>query len=169
MSDNAVLATTEGQLLSADSTTDNSYMPCIELRRFVQTLLSEKVCGNKLEAERVSGVNRGRFYKAMYYEPRFRAWFSEQCDLFLAGSEPVASGSLMNKIRRGDTLAIRTYYELRKKLGTGVVPVVGNQQTTRILIIQQLHSLASKNGHENPSSQPAGSLVVVDEMAGDAA
>src|SRR3990167_11333873 len=84
MSDNAVLATTEGQLLSADSTTDNSYMPCIELRRFVQTLLSEKVCGNRLEAERVSGVNRGRFYKAMYYEPRFRAWFSEQCDLFLA-------------------------------------------------------------------------------------
>src|SRR3990167_11539359 len=77
MSDNATLATTEVSLLAADSTMANSYVPCIELRRFVQTLLSEEVRGNKLEAERVSGVNRGRFYKAMWYDPQFRQWFSE--------------------------------------------------------------------------------------------
>lgn len=115
------LAVAEPQAAVPQRTTADSYIPCVELRRFVQALLSPDVAGNKSEAQRISGVRRGRFYAAMYHEPAFRQWFSDECDRFLAGNEAVSSTALMRKIQRGDTVAIRTYYELRGKLRGGVV------------------------------------------------
>lgn len=97
------------------NTNSDKYIPPIEMRHFVQALLSEQVKGNKTEAERRTGVSRGRFY--YYFEkPEFRKWFSGQCDLIFGRNEAIPPYALMNAIIQGDVQAIRTFYELRGKL-----------------------------------------------------
>lgn len=102
--------------IKTDGTKNNTYTPTIEMRLFVQTLLSEEVKGNKTEAERRTGVRREVFYYYFKRHPEFRKWFSEQCDAFLGINEAIPSYMLMKKILEGDVQAIRTYYELRSKL-----------------------------------------------------
>lgn len=97
-------------------TTHDKYHPPLDMRKFVHVLLSEEVRGNKSEAERQSGVNRQRFYYYFNRYPKFRQWFSDQCDTFLGINEGIPSFMLMKKILSGDVQAIRTYYELRGKL-----------------------------------------------------
>lgn len=101
---------------SENPTIKYEYIPPIELRRFVQTLLLEDVRGNKTEAERRTGVQKQRFYYYFETRPEFRKWFSEQCDKFLASYEALTVSALKNKILEGDVQAIRTYYELVKKI-----------------------------------------------------
>ena len=97
------------------------YIPTMEMRRFVQTLLSEEVKGNKTEAERRTGVRRQLFYWHFNRSAEFRKWFSEQCEKFLSINETIPSYMLMRKILDGDVQAIRTYYELKSKLGNKFV------------------------------------------------
>ena len=104
----------ENRLKLADKI--DKYEPPFEIRWFVQTLISEEVKGNKLEAEKRTGVSRGKFYYYFNKYPEFRKWFSEQCEIFLAKNEAIPSFMLMKKILDGDVQAIRTYYELAKKL-----------------------------------------------------
>ncbi len=98
----------------------DKYIPSTKLRIFVQCLLSEEVKGNKIEAERRTGVRRQLFYWYFEKSSEFRKWFSDQCDKFLGLNQAIPSHMLMKKILEGDVQAIRTYYELLGKLKLGV-------------------------------------------------
>lgn len=132
-------------------TSSHNYCPPIEMRHFVQALLSEDVKGNKAEAERRTGVDRGRFYYHFREHLEFRQWFSEQCDLFLGKNEAIPAYSLLSQIVQGDVPAIRTYYELRGKIksqmATAPTTVVYN-------IVQFVNPPESTNGHANGSGDP---------------
>jgi hypothetical protein len=111
------------------------YQPQINLRRFVSALLSDECCGNHAHAERLTGIDRGIFYYHHKNNPLFRKWYSEQCDRFLESQEALASRSLMRQVANGEGTALRTYYELRKKLksnGNGN----GNHQQQVLVVVK---------------------------------
>lgn len=94
----------------------DKYEVPIDLRMFVEALLSEEVKGNKVKAEEKSGVNRQNFYNHYKKYPEFRRWYSEQCDHILGMNEAIPPVALLSQIIKGDTQAIRTYYEIIGKL-----------------------------------------------------
>jgi hypothetical protein len=97
----------------------NNYKLTISVRKFVKALLSEEVKGNKVEAEKKSGVGRHVFYDHYKKYPEFREWYEKQCDEFLGISESAVATALIRKVKRGDTQAIKLYYELRGKIRHG--------------------------------------------------
>ena len=97
-------------------TVPTEYIPTIDMRKYVNILLSEEVKGNKTEAARISGVDKGRFYYHFRRNKYFREWFAEQCDAFLGVNQAIPSYMLMKKVLDGDVQAIRTYYEIAGKI-----------------------------------------------------
>jgi hypothetical protein len=105
-----------------DNTKSYTYTPPIELRIFVQALLSEEVRGNKVEAEKKTGVRRQIFYWHFKKSAEFRAWYTEQCTNYLASLEALVTSKLIGKIQVGNLDAIKVFYELIGKLKkSGVV------------------------------------------------
>jgi hypothetical protein len=96
-------------------TKPNSYIPSVELRKYVSCLFHDDILGDKSLAMKMSGVDRGRFYYNMK-KPEFRKWFSDECDKFFENNNDIAATALIKKVRGGDVQAIRTFYELRGKL-----------------------------------------------------
>jgi len=102
------------------TTDDDRYFPTVNMRKYVAALLSDEVKGNKVEAARVSGVGRDRFYYHFNANEKFREWFSKQCDDFLGRNQAIPATVLIKKISEGDVQAIRTYYELVGKIKQGI-------------------------------------------------
>lgn len=61
-----------------NNTISHDYLPSVELRRFVEVLLSDGVRGNKTEASKISGVRKELFYYHFKLKPEFRQWYSQQ-------------------------------------------------------------------------------------------
>ena len=99
-----------------NSTKSHDYIPSIELRKFVEVLLSEEVRGNKTEATKRSGVRKELFYYHFKFKPEFRQWYSERCTELLGSCEGLAAAKLITKIQSGELEAIKLYYELIGKL-----------------------------------------------------
>lgn len=114
-------------------TISDNYIPPVELRRFVQSLLSDEVKGNKVEAERVSGVRRNMFYYHLKNNPRFREWFYFECMENLKRDEDQVMIQLKQKIASGDLAAIKLYFELTGRVGkninqTAIINKIENSQ-----------------------------------------
>lgn len=140
------------ETLQIPSHISHDYLPSLELRQFVHILLSEEVKGNKAEAARRTGCDVGRFYYAFRMSPEFRAWFSEQCDLFLGKNEAIPAYSLLNQIVKGDVQAIRAYYELRGKLKHGEAGAAGQAVGVRVMVQIVNGVPEGTNGHTIPSA-----------------
>ena len=104
------------ELVNENGKKSHKYEPPEDLRRFVEVLLSEEVKGNKVKAESITHVSRGKFYWHYRKHSEFREWISDQCDLLLGRYEGIAVFSLLGALLKNDVQAIRTYYELRGKL-----------------------------------------------------
>lgn len=114
-------------------TIPDKYIPTVELRMFVETLLSPEVRGNKEEAERRCGVSRQKFYYHFQRHPEFREWYSQRCEDFLKNLEALAASKLISKVQAGELEAIKLYYELTGKIkNKGVDVKVGVNVTNRV-------------------------------------
>lgn len=120
-----------------DEEISNAYEPKRDIKMFCYALVSEGVKGNKEAAERVSGVRKGKFYWLWRTEPRFRAWYHDLCLQILGTNAAIPPVALLGQIIRGDTQAIRTYYELIGKLKGNTV----NVNTGDTTIIQTPHAV----------------------------
>lgn len=101
----------------------NDYIPPVEIRKFVQVLLSEEVKGNKEDAQRKTGVDKGKFYHQFKTNPKFREWYSNQCDeVLLRNGEAIAVNTLIDSMKRGlnKLQAVRLFYELNGKIKSGI-------------------------------------------------
>lgn len=103
-----------------ESNKQAEYIPPVPMRMFVEALVSEQVKGNVMDAERVSGVNRGRFYYYMK-KPEFRAWYLKLCDERFSRLTALAYSTLEQEMRRGDSKvqAVKTYFEILGKIKNG--------------------------------------------------
>lgn len=135
-------------LKQVNSTESDEYMPPIDVRWFVQTLLSEEVRGNKTKAERITGVDKGKFYWHFNRFPEFRKWFSEQCDAFLSRNQAIVSSMLMKKISEGDVQAIRTYFELVGKLKSHNILVDQSQHITQIFLANKIKEARERRSND---------------------
>lgn len=101
------------------------------LKKFVQTMLTLSDTGNKLEAERLTGVDRNRFYWHYRHHQEFRDWYSNQCDLLVGSNESIASKKLIALVNAGDVTALRLYFELKGKIGRNSSPIfINNNRVT---------------------------------------
>ena len=75
-----------------NQTESNAYAPPIEIMDFVKVLLSDEVRGNKVRAEELSGVDRGKFYYH-WKKSEFRKWYLEQCNQYLTSNEATVATS----------------------------------------------------------------------------
>ena len=128
-----------------------AYLPPVDVRWFVQTLLLPDVKGNKDEAQRRTGVDKGKFYYHFKKNAEFRAWYSTQCDLALDIAEPEALSGLLRKVRQGNLGAINTYFEMRKKLKRQLdkdSPLVGAVVYTQIWVnaVKKAESIDDSTG-----------------------
>ena len=114
----------------------SEYTPPSDVRQFCYALVSEGIKGNKLEAERVTKVDKGKFYYHWRKHPEFRAWYHDLCLQILGTNAAIPPVALLGQIVRGDTQAIRTYYELMGKLKGQTVNV-----NTGDTIIQTPHAV----------------------------
>ena len=138
-------------ILNEEAKEAGEYLPSVEMRRFVSCLLSEECKGNKSKAERMSGVDRCRFDWAWFKgkdRVEFRKWFSAKQDEFLGTNETIVSYALMTAILKGDTQAIKTFYELRGKIKNAV-----NNSTTVINKVQ------NGNGYVGESEARSEALI----------
>lgn len=110
-------------------TKSDKYQPPLSLQRYVEILLSLGVMGNKLEAERMAGVNRQQFYYHYNKHSEFREWFASQCKKFLLSNESIAAKKLIERISSGDVQAIRLFYELKGDIGRGAA-IINNNTTS---------------------------------------
>ena len=92
------------------------YVPKQTLRTFVQALLSAKVKGNKQEAERVTGVDKGVFYWHLKQHPAFRQWYNDECDKELLSIRRTIDLDLIKESGHGNTSAMKLYYQLIGRL-----------------------------------------------------
>lgn len=148
----------------------DEYLPTMKLRRFVQVLLSPEVLGNKEEAQRRTGVTKQLFYNAMKRHPRFKKWFSDQCDAWLAEQEATVSGCLMRNISRGSDQALRTYYQLRGKLKNDALVDarqvhIGDKTETHITNIQDCRQVIIETSDKLTDEQKEKMVKVIMESA----
>lgn len=92
------------------------YQPPRDLELYCYALVSQDVKGNKLEAERVSKVDKGKFYWAWKNHPEFRAWYMDLCFQILTNNSAIPAYALMGSVIDKDVQAIRTFYELTGQL-----------------------------------------------------
>lgn len=112
-----------------------AYEPPVALKRFCMALLSEQAMGNKEKAQEISGVDKGKFYYAFHRNDKFRTWYSEQCDKFVNSNEGLVSFALMREILRGEVPAIRTFYEIKRKINQPVNGKNGAHGGTLVQVI----------------------------------
>ena len=124
-----------------NKTKSNKYRPPLAVEQFVQAMLTKEAKGNKMEAERISGVDRAKFYYHMKNHKEFRQWFSEECDSWLSEQEGTVAYAMMNNIIKGCPSTLRTYYQLRGKLK--------NEALVSQQIGQQVNSLSVTSIHGN--------------------
>lgn len=94
------------------------YIPTAELRRFVATLYIDEVAGRPYRAEKLTGINRRKFYHALE-DPQFVEWFDKQRVKYRKAQSIVVEGALMRMVEVGEVPAIRTFYELEGALNKG--------------------------------------------------
>lgn len=102
-------------------TISHEYIPPVDLRRFVQILLSEEVKGNKDEAERRTGIYKGKFYYHWKKSKDFRRWYADYCDEVLRRGESLVAYHLMRQVESGEIQAIKLYYELIGRINNKAV------------------------------------------------
>lgn len=105
-------------------TISNDYIPKMELRIFVDCLLSTDVMGNKDEAQRRTGISKGMFYYHLKHakdRDQFTQWFIDQCRKILLSERGAVTLALVKKAKDGDIPGIRTFFELTGDLkGSGL-------------------------------------------------
>lgn len=106
-------------LMEANKTEQKiDYIPTSDMRRFVKALAMEGVDFRPYRAEKVTGIDRGKFYRALE-DPKFRVWLLIQREKYQTACGFLVDNALLNNIRAGDTTAIRTFYELEGRISKG--------------------------------------------------
>ncbi len=101
-----------------NQTISNEYHPPQDLQRFVQVLLSEEVAGNKTEAERITGVQKEKFYYHLKRYPDFKEWVNEQRQEHRVRNAPLVDAQLIAAVKKGDVAAMKLWYMLGEELKT---------------------------------------------------
>jgi len=127
------------------------YLPNEELRRFVKTLYMDEVAGRPYRAQKICGVNRSKFYRALE-DSQFVDWFDKQRVKYRKAQSVVVESALMRMVEVGEVPAIRTFYELEGSLNKGQKN--GNGGTVFAINIH-MHDKIEKN--------PVASAEVVDK------
>ena len=114
--------------------TVNPYVPSAELVCFVQALLSPEVRGKVRVAEKITGVDKGKYYHALK-KPEFNRWLSAQVKDFLASAWPRIAVVIVGEANKGNMSAIRTYLEIEGRINGGVNVTNINADIKQPLII----------------------------------